>query len=576
MQQNGRMISILFSIFVISSLFFLPAGASGTGTDDQGTVLKASWGSSGGDWGFPSPLTFYPRGPGYIMTSYCFDTLVWPDQTGNMTGLLAGSWTSSEDGLEWTFQLREGVTWHDGEPFTANDVVFTYDYIKGKASISPIGSGWYNTDIIESVQVLDDHTVEIKLNQPYAPFMQQVVAVVPIMPEHIWKDVSDPSKYMEKDAAIGTGPFILEDYNKDQQSYKYSANGNYFLGTPVIDTLIYVKTSDAVMSLKTGEIDQSSLTLDQVKALNDSDNLKVISGPGYWVYRLRFNIPSNVILNNTDVRKAIYYSLDCEDIESRVLHGGGIAGNPGYVPPYSSWYNPDVAQYTHDIETANKMLDDAGYQNKDTDGIRLDASGKRLEFQLLYTSDQQSQRLAELIQSYLKDVGIGLVLKPGDMKTVDGLVEAGNFDMAIYSHGTSTDPARMLNSFPTSTGWNNSEFMSLAKEQMGTMDENQRKALVDQMQVLIADNVPTVPIMYRNVYSACDQEKLDGFFYTPGGVGGGVPTEYNKLVFIYGASGSKNTETTGNSTGNTADSIGILGSIAILACAFVLIGRKQQ
>ncbi|OPY22486.1 MAG: putative ABC transporter periplasmic-binding protein [Methanomethylovorans sp. PtaU1.Bin073] len=576
MKQNRRMISVLFSIFIISSIFFFPAAASETGTDEQGTVLKASWGSSGGDWGFPSPLTFYPRGPGYIMTSYCFDALLWPDETGNMTGLLASSWKSSEDGLEWTFQLREGVTWHDGEPFTANDVAFTYDYIKGKASISPIGSGWYNTDIIESVQALDDHTVKIKLNQPYAPFMQQVVAVVPIMPEHIWKNVSDPSKYMEKDAAIGTGPFILEDYDKDQQSYKYSANKNYFLGKPVIDTLIYVKTSDPVISLKTGEIDQSSLTLDQVKALNDSDNLKVISGPGYWVYRLRFNIPSNNILNNTDVRKAIYYSLNCEDIESRVLHGGGIAGNPGYVPPYSTWYYPDVAQYTYDPEIANKMLDDAGYQNKDADGIRMDASGKRLEFELLYTSDQQSQRLAELIESYLKDIGISLVLKPGDMKTVDSLVEAGNFDMAIYSHGTSTDPARMLNSFPTSTGWNNSEFMSLAKEQMSTMDEKQRQALVDQMQVLIADNVPTIPIMYRNVYSVCDQEKLDGFFYTPGGVGGGVPTEYNKLVFIYGTSGGGNSQNIGNSTANTADSIGILGSITILACAFVLMARKQR
>ena len=148
----------------------------------------------------------------------------------DFTGLLAESWESSDDGLEWTFHLREGVTWHDGEPFTADDVVFTTDYIKGKASISPIGSSWYNTGVINSVEALDDYTVVITLNYPYAPFMQQVAAVIPIMPKHIWEDVEDPSKYMEDEAAIGTGPFILEDYDTDQQSYKYTANKDYFLG----------------------------------------------------------------------------------------------------------------------------------------------------------------------------------------------------------------------------------------------------------------------------------------------------------------------------------------------------------
>ena len=549
----------------------MPASASGEDSNEE-RVFTASWGTSGtADWGFPSPLTFYPRGPGYIMTSYCFDALVWPEESGDFTGLLAESWESSDDGLEWTFHLREGVTWHDGEPFTADDVVFTMDYIKGKASISPIGSSWYNTGVIKSVESLDDHTVVITLNYPYAPFMQQVAAVIPIMPEHIWEDVEDPGKYMEDEAAIGTGPFILEDYDKDQQSYKYTANKDYFLGEPIIDTLIYVKTSDVVISLKTGEIDESGLTLDQVQALDESDNMEVISGPGYWVYRLRFNIPSNTILSDTTVRQAIYYSMNCSDIESRVLHGGGIEGNPGYVPPYSSWYNPDVTQYEYDIDTANQMLDDAGYSETNSDGVRLDSEDNPLEFQLLYTSDQQSQRIAELVQTYLKEIGIGITLKPGDTKTVDGLVTAGNFDLAIYSHGTSTDPARMLNSFPTSTGWNDSEFMALAEEQMSTMDEEKRKELVDAMQVLIADNVPTIPIMYRNVYSASNKDTVTGFYYTDGGVGGGVPTEYNKLVFIYGTWNGDNDDTAEGTTENAVASIGILGSVAILVCAFVLI-----
>lgn len=579
----GKAFLFLLSFFIISfvfcPLFVSQAAAAENSGQENARVLKATWGSSTGDWGFPSPLTFYPRGPGYVMTSFCFDSLVWPDETGNFTGLLASSWENSPDGLTWTFHLRENVTWHDGEPFTANDVAFTYDYIKGKAAISPIGAGWYNTAVIESVEALDNYTVQIKLNEPYAPFMQQVAAVILIMPEHIWKDISDPTKYMEDKAVIGTGPFILEDYNKDQQSYKYSANGNYFLGKPAIDTLIFVKSSDPVISLKVGDVDESSLSLDQVQALNDSENMKVIEGPGYWVYRLRFNIPANSILGNSEIRKAIYHALDCNEIQNKVLHGGGIAGNSGYVPPYSKWYNPNVTQYAYDPATAGKILDEAGYNEVDSDGIRLTPEGEKLEFQLLYTSDQQSQRMAELVQSYLKAVGIGVVLKPGDMKTVDGLVSAGNFDMAIYSHGTSTDPARMLNSFPESTGWNNTEFLSLANEQMSTVDEKERKELVDQMQVLIADNVPTIPILYKNVYSVCNQDKFDGFFYTPGGVGGGVPTEYNKLVFIYGEWNDQSTasaENTANATTSpSASAPGILTALMAFAVVFMLYRQKR-
>lgn len=587
----GRILPFLLSFFVISSLFGLLffTQATAAENDDGGSekVLKMTW-SESRDWGFPSPLTFYPRGPGYIMTSFCFDTLVWSDNTGNLTGLLANSWEQSSDGLTWTFHLRNNVKWHDGVPFNASDVVFTYNYVKGKSAISPTGSGWYTTDVIENVKVLDDYTVQIKLKEPYAPFMQQVAAVIPIMPEHIWKDVSDPTKYTDMKAAIGTGPFILEDYNREQLSYKYSANENYFLGKPVIDTLIFVKSADPVMSLKVGDVDEAGLTLDQVQALNDSDNMKIIEGPGYSIYRLRFNIPANSILNKTDVRKAIYYSLDCEDIQKRVLHGGGIAGNPGYVPPYSNWYNPNVTQYAYDPAAANKILDDAGYDKKGSDGIRLTSEGKKLEFQLLYTTgqgltSQQNQRIAELVQSYLKDVGIGVVLKPGDMKTVDGLVNAGNFDMAIYSHGTSTDPAKMLNYFPESTGWNNTEFLSLANQQMSTLDEKERKALVDQMQVLIADNVPTIPLLYKNVYCACNQDKFDGFFYTPGGVGGGVPTEYNKLVFIYGKwngqstapDENKSTGTENTSSANSMNSPGILMVVMTFAGVFILYRLKR-
>lgn len=549
----------------------MPAVTASTGEK----TWTSSWGASGGDWGYPLPFSFYPRGPGYTMMSFIFDTLVWPDSTGELTGLLARSWESSSDGLTWTFHLRENATWHDGTPVTAEDVKFTYGFIANKSAISPIGAGWYDTSVVKNVEVVDDHTVKIVLAKAYAPFLTQVAAVIPIIPEHIWKDVADPAKYTDKKAFIGSGPFILDDYSAEQQSYKYSANKNYYLGAPAIDTLMFVKSADPVISLKKGEIDEAGLTYDQVQTLNDTSNIKVVSGDGYWVYRLRFNLPNNTALNNVDVRKALYYALNCDEIQSKVLHGGGVAGNPGYVPPYSAWYDPNVAQYAYDPAKANQLLDAAGYNKKDTDGIRLTPDGKRLEFQLLYTSDTQTQRIAELIQSYFKAVGIGITFKPGDTKTVDGLVGAGNFEMAIYSHGTSTDPARMLNSFPTSTGWNNTTFNNLAKQQVSAVKDSDRKALVDQMQVLIADNVPTIPLVYRDVFTGFNKDKFDGFFFTPGGIGGGVPTEYNKLVFIYGTWTAGSAATTAPSTDALPLAAGVLAIGAAAAAMLAMNGRKK-
>lgn len=135
-----KITSIFLALVIIISVFIVPTMAADTQSTSDEKVLKISWGTSGGDWGFPSPLAFYPRGPGYTMMSFCFDTLVWPDSTGDFTGLLAKSWEQSADGLTWTFHLRDNVTWHDGEHFSTNDVKFTYDYLSNKSIISASGS----------------------------------------------------------------------------------------------------------------------------------------------------------------------------------------------------------------------------------------------------------------------------------------------------------------------------------------------------------------------------------------------------------------------------------------------------
>jgi peptide/nickel transport system substrate-binding protein len=513
---------------LLGALLLLSVIPMGVAAEEK--VLKCSWGTSGSDWGYPSPFAFIPRGPGYTMMSFCFDPLVWRNQTGEFTGTVAESWNTSSDGTVWTFNLHPNLTFHDGLPCTAGDVVFSYQYANRTLAINPTGSTWYETTGIKAITAVDNTTVQITLKTPNAAFLNNVAGVIPIIPEHIWKNVTDPAQFIDKNATIGTGPFIFEDYSSEQQSYSYRANPSYVLGRPSIDRLQFVQTQDPVIALKKGEIDEAGLTKDQADALSSLADVRVIDGPGFWVYRLRFNPQKSSALNQTSVRQAIAYGINSSEMVDRGLHGGGVSGNPGYVPPFSDWYSANVTAYTFDPVKANALLDTAGYAKRGDDNIRIGADGRPLSFELTYTGD--SQRLAELVKSELAAIGIGLTLKSTDTKTLDGLVNAGQFDMSIYSHGTSTDPSRIFGGFAKATGWNSSEFSDLLKQQGQTMDPGARKEIVARMQAIVADEVPTLPLAYRIVYSAYRPGTFDGFVYTPNGIAGGVPSEYNKMIFI--------------------------------------------
>lgn len=188
--------------------------------------------------------------------SFIFDTLVWKDDQGYVPAL-AESWEYLEDENAYTFKLRNDVSWHDGEKFTPQDVEFTFNYIKEHPY------QWVDSGIVERVEVVDDSTVKVLLSKPYAPFMDNVACTLPVLPEHIWKDVRDPEQFQEEKAVIGTGPFKLVDYNKAQGTYLYEAYENYYLGEPKIKQLKFVKVSEemAASALKQKQVDAASIPL---------------------------------------------------------------------------------------------------------------------------------------------------------------------------------------------------------------------------------------------------------------------------------------------------------------------------
>ncbi|MFN8482240.1 MAG: ABC transporter substrate-binding protein [Anaerolineae bacterium] len=496
----------------------------------------------GGDNGFPSPFT-YIRGPGYARMSLIFDTLVWKDSQGYIPWL-ATDWKASDDGKTWTFTLRDGVTWQDGQPLTADDVVFSFDYMKKQPATAPLSRGM---EFIAGARKVDDKHVEIALTRPYAPFLGNLAASVPIIPKHIWESVADPLKYTDKAALIGSGPYKLTSYDKASGAYLYEANPDFWLGAPYVKRIELVPAADALLALKQGQIDAASLpteggVTDELIAPFKTADFAMLDQKGEWNPVLQFNL-SKPPYNDVKFRQAVAYAIDRDGLVNRLLQGRGEPGSLGWLPPANPMYNANVEPYKADVAKAKALLDEAGYKDANGDGVREMPDGKPLAMTLTFDSNGYA-RIAELIRDSLKDVGIAVTLKPVDRATMDSQSAAGTFDAVVnYYGGLGGDPDYMRQAFSAKSpskaftrvqNYANARFEELADQQLGVADEAKRKALLGEMQSIVAKDAPVVPLYYPTSTWVYKPSVFDAWYFTPGGFGGGVPITLNKQAFVTG------------------------------------------
>ncbi len=410
------------ALSLLALLAISPAGVAGYEVAEY-TIADAT-----GDWGFPSPYAHYSRGPGYVRMSLIFDTLVWKDDEGYLPALAEG-WEYLEAENAYSFELQEGVTWHDGEPFTADDVVFTVEYIQDHPY------QWVDSGVIESAEAAGDYTVKLYLTEPYAPFMDLVACTLPILPRHIWEGVSDPASFSDDEALVGTGPFRLADYNKAQGTYLYEAYDGYYMGTPKVGRIVFVKISDqtAPAALRQGSIAAASVPPEAISTLEGA-GLEVIEGAFDWNAKLMINHQKEPF-SDPEFRRALAHAIDREALVEIVLRGEGIAGSPGLVPPDSDWYNPAVEAYDYDPELAREMIEDLGYDGTEVEVLVAERG----------IVGWPGSRAAELIEEQLEDAGLEVILRSLDGATLDTLVMAWDFDLALLGHGgLGADPFRGL------------------------------------------------------------------------------------------------------------------------------------
>ncbi len=401
----------------------------------------------------PFTLTFGRTPNTHDLVMLVYDSLFWSQVKEDPEPWLAESATASEDRKVWTVTLREGLTWHDGKPLTAEDVKFTFDYYgKFSGASGRYAHHVYDVPPFDRAEVVDPRTVRLYYKAPAPQFKILPGGDLPILPKHVWENVTEPSKATDK-LPVGSGPFKVVEIVPDQR-YRLQANASYFKGKPTVDELnlrIVRDPAAAFTALRSGEVDMVTRNVppelaDQFSGNND---LKVVEGTKFESTQLLFNA-RKAPLNDPKLRKAIALGIDAQSLVDTVLLGKGAPRRDGFIHPDSPWALPD-GKYEYDPERAQKLLDDAGYSAKDVDGVRKTPDSKRLEFSVLVSSfEPQSIRAVQLVSQQAGKLGVKL---NAELLTPRRYVSAARRSLARCRPMTPTSPSsrRTATSTPTAS-----------------------------------------------------------------------------------------------------------------------------
>lgn len=498
-----------------------------------------------GVFGYPTPFAYIGT-PGYLRMINMYDSLLWQDGAGTVLPWLAESHSVSADNMTYTFNLRSGLLWSDGQPVTADDVAFTFNYFNN-AGLSPLTIS--QPVGVTSAQATGPLTVQVQLAAPSVTFEKAVAGALPIVPKHIWSPVMDPTTQNDPKFLVGTGPYTMTSYDQNSGNMSFAANDSYFLGKPFVKELDLVAVGDEFSSLRAGAIDlldvveASSLALTPFRG--DPTTYDVIQGPPSFTYPLFFNLSQGGPLADVKFRRAVVTAINRVDMVERLLGGQGMPGNPGFLPPSHPDYT-QVTQYSYSVAGANTLLDQAGY-TKGSDGVRRAHDGSPLAFKL-YTENSPVPPSVDLIVADLKAVGVTITVQSVDLPSLFGVTMSGKFDMALTlfpgpgGTSVSSDPDYLRLVFSShgypgpnrAVGYKNAQFDALAAQQQGVFDAGQRSQLIAQMQRILAQDLPALALYYGNSYAVAHKSVYDTLAYTPGGFATGITSVTNKQMFITG------------------------------------------
>jgi peptide/nickel transport system substrate-binding protein len=431
------------------------------------------------------------------VNSFIFNSLLKFNENMEIAGDLAESWESQQKGRVWTFRLRKNVTWHDGEPFTAQDVKFTFDKLFDP-STNTYNRGLFQVDGKNpEVVVVDDHTVQFVLPRPFAPFISNLTALG-IVPLHALKD-KDINRCEFNWHPIGTGPFKFKEWKSSERLFLV-ANSAYFIGPPKLRGILLIIIPSAEsrrIALMTDTVDISALSTEDLAALKKTTNINVFKWSQFCYYYMGFDL-TRELFKDRNVRKSINYAIDRKSIVKAVLRGTGTMAT-GPIPLPSWAYSPDVEMYDFNPDLARELLREAGW-SPGRDRV-MTKGDRKLEFELRYPSGSPPcEKASVFIQGYLMNVGIKVNLRATEFSALINFCNPGQFESVILDWSENQDPDCFTEWHSTQMGdkgmnfmsFNNREADRLLQAARETIDRDRRKALYRQFQKVVVDDAPYV------------------------------------------------------------------------------------
>jgi peptide/nickel transport system substrate-binding protein len=455
---------------------------------------------------------------GYI-TGYVYESLTGGNPIdGTPVPGLADYWELADDGVTYTFYINENATWHDGNPVTADDVIFSFDATMSEDTLSVRRSSVALA--LKEWKKVDDKTVQLIAIEPYATFIENTASLVVIMPKHLWEDVplgewgsdagstgTDPAR------VIGSGPFTFVEWAQGDH-VTIRRNDNYWdqQNLPVIDEYIIRVIADAasaIASLQTGEADITEVPFAQAGPLRESNpelNIVDYDTTSFNYFYVNQDAATTDLFTDIPLRQALMYALDRDLIAETVYQGFAIRAD-GTQPVLSIAYRPDAVEtiYTFDPEMAGSLLEEAGWVDSDGDGVR-EKDGVKLSFECFYSEGTATyEQQIPYMQQAWRDVGIEMIPSAIPFPTLIDNAIAGNFQMAVAGFSWSVDGGQgdmfRCNATPQD-GFNgmrycNEEYDALDEQQLRELDVDKRIDLLTQQSNIVNDDAAAGILVFR-------------------------------------------------------------------------------
>jgi peptide/nickel transport system substrate-binding protein len=518
----------------------------------------------------------------------------------NVPGIgLATDWQTSEGGKVWTFTITDKSRWQDGEPLTAKDVAFTYNYVID----NDLGMFIDYMKFIDHVEAPDATHVVFTCTKPKANMLG---LWIPILPEHIWSKVSPKeveNKFKNSPPIIGSGPFQTVEWKKGEY-VRLVANKDYWRGAPKVDEVIfqtYQNQDTMAQDIRTGAIQSAwNIPSAQFGPLNNEPGLEAIRAVTIGFDELGFNCADkkkypkstgHPVLQDPAFRSALQWAIDKDKIVSIGYSGNAAPADTiitkDFYTAEADYHLSPPSPYTFDLAKAGQALDEAGYVDGDGDGVR-EYRGKPIKLRLYArTESPESQNCGKLITGWFEDIGLDIdyqVIDDGALGdkqyNYDGDQYAPDFDMFIWGWGGDVDPNFILSVLTTSSIeswsdciWSNAEFDKLFLDQQSTIDVQERIAIVKRMQQIVYDESPYIPLVYPLDLEAADKGKWTGWVRANEDKGAWW---YNTQPDTYVAVHPGATVQTGSSgSSSTGLIVGLVVAVAAIALVVVLLLRRR-